>query len=382
MSIYYEPSYRRYYSDELYHWGIKGMKWGVRRYQKKDGSLTNAGKKRYDSDDNNTGKKQNIFKRRENKLIEAYKAKGYGQNAAEIAAKRRLKAELIVGGVAAVGIGILATKAAVRIGQDYFDKTIKKGDTIQNIGAYENATFKDAPFFAAINKHDKKAYGNMYAAEKRGMAQYTEGYNGIYNNQIKITKDVKRASVNNARKIFYDKMESDPEFKKEVLSTLKKTNYYDSSVSKYAMDGKRSNKLYDRFNQALATPEFQKAGIHNKYYSALKDKGYNAILDINDTRYSGYKGTAKSPTIFFGDDKWEKISSKKLSDIEIDNNLVKYAYTNVLPKRLAKKAATFGGVYAVASANRKRKVVEKYLDEHPNTKLSEKEILELSLKEE
>lgn len=31
---------------ELYHHGIKGMKWGVRRYQNKDGSLTPAGKKR------------------------------------------------------------------------------------------------------------------------------------------------------------------------------------------------------------------------------------------------------------------------------------------------------------------------------------------------
>lgn len=33
-------------TQELYHHGIKGQKWGVRRYQNEDGSLTNAGKAR------------------------------------------------------------------------------------------------------------------------------------------------------------------------------------------------------------------------------------------------------------------------------------------------------------------------------------------------
>ena len=34
-------------SGELYHYGIPGMKWGVRRYQNEDGSLTPRGKKRF-----------------------------------------------------------------------------------------------------------------------------------------------------------------------------------------------------------------------------------------------------------------------------------------------------------------------------------------------
>lgn len=34
-------------NTELTHWGIKGMRWGIRRWQNKDGSLTKAGKRRY-----------------------------------------------------------------------------------------------------------------------------------------------------------------------------------------------------------------------------------------------------------------------------------------------------------------------------------------------
>ena len=37
-------------SEEMYHHGILGQKWGIRRFQNSDGSLTAAGKKRYDKD--------------------------------------------------------------------------------------------------------------------------------------------------------------------------------------------------------------------------------------------------------------------------------------------------------------------------------------------
>lgn len=52
--------------DELMHFGIKGMHWGVRRYQNEDGTLTSAGKKHYSK-----GKQR--AKRRELKYEQMYK---------------------------------------------------------------------------------------------------------------------------------------------------------------------------------------------------------------------------------------------------------------------------------------------------------------------
>lgn len=41
------------YKDELYHHGIKGQRWGIRRYQNFDGSYTQAGLKRYYNSEKN-----------------------------------------------------------------------------------------------------------------------------------------------------------------------------------------------------------------------------------------------------------------------------------------------------------------------------------------
>ena len=51
-------------NNSLIHWGVRGMRWGVRRYQNKDGSLTAAGKKRRGIDDGTDEKNESDEEKR------------------------------------------------------------------------------------------------------------------------------------------------------------------------------------------------------------------------------------------------------------------------------------------------------------------------------
>lgn len=52
--------YKIAFSDELYHHGIKGQRWGIRRYQNEDGSLTDAGREHYYPESESKAQKANL----------------------------------------------------------------------------------------------------------------------------------------------------------------------------------------------------------------------------------------------------------------------------------------------------------------------------------
>jgi hypothetical protein len=167
--------------DYLQHHGILGQKWGVRRYQNYDGTLTTAGKKRYDVD--TEGAKEKIETAKKNlkraktdyniataygtipnaeataslvkaqdskkwaeqqlhsekikeklnsetgekskrrlKLEQSYREKGMSQEEAEIAAYQRVRTEKIL----ATAAGLTVAAATALVAYKHYDKTVDK----------------------------------------------------------------------------------------------------------------------------------------------------------------------------------------------------------------------------------------------------------------
>lgn len=126
--------------NTITHHGIKGMRWGVRRYQNKDGSLTPAGRKRYEKELAKTLSDAELKKRSERiaaelrykKLVDSKYGKDVIDHGVEIvkqSAKSVLQTQLTAQGNKYFGEGL---NKAIEKGKSYVTKysniaTGKKG---------------------------------------------------------------------------------------------------------------------------------------------------------------------------------------------------------------------------------------------------------------
>lgn len=398
--------------DELYHFGVKGMKWGVRRYQNEDGSLTSLGKKRDKMlSDRKTAKKHsttsNMVKaeysrrefedaktrlklenqkkksKRQQDLEKKYIDQGFAKDEAEIKAYNRAKTETIL----KVAGGIALASAAAYVAYKHYDKVtdrvFEKGSEIGRL-TNNGSEPTNRAFYGFVNKHDKDRYEGLYGK--------TLGVNGpVYRKAMRAAGDINVASPESARKVLKNMFDTDKQsfdvFKKNIDAmasvvppTTKQGKLW--RKAKQELDsGRIGDNTYKAFNTTLVLHTKEQQPINDKFYSAMKKAGYGAIRDVNDKENSGY--FAKNPLIVFDTDKINVEGFTKLGNDHIDSMFAK-EQGKIAAHTLANQYGPIGAAFATSigamklvKRSNETKFVENYRKRHPESTLSNNEILKM-----
>lgn len=150
------------YETELYHHGIKGQRWGIRRFQNKDGSLTRLGQKRADKQAKAAAKElEKRAARGQYSLDTKFESISGGKS---IKPKRRFGLGAAAALAGAVG-GAATLGKALHDAPKYTEKKGKKEYTIGKAKPILDSSKSVADTLASRSKNSAEAYGKKKAGQ-------------------------------------------------------------------------------------------------------------------------------------------------------------------------------------------------------------------------
>lgn len=349
---------------ELCHHGIKGQKWGVRRYQFADGSLTPSGKKRYKISQNSNSVKRaaSLMNMRVDELVNKTKTKITGNQYVDTYLKKGTKLSRI--------------QSSKEFENFAFYATYKKQDSDKYMGLFGKNLMNRAKHEAKQAEEKANASGIESDIEMAKEARNKADNMKVYQLKLSAVKKLKVPSDENAGHITANLLK-ESEFKKNVEASIQDSKekmrrptqqlLFNQAQKALKNDpGKMTSSekiaVYKALNLSLTNHNQQEVAAQNRFYSELKKKGYNALLDYNDREYSSYH--AKRPMIIFDTD-----SVKLQSVSETNPKIVNKLYIKYNAERLRKEisantigyAAKFGSKSVSECSSYVKRKMDRYL---------------------
>lgn len=234
-------------NDELMHYGVKGMKWGVRRYQNEDGSLTPAGKKKYRSIDI-----RSAMARRSNEKIDKSFNKWHEND--------RKKSN-------AIDLGKKANADRMTYEGNRSDKSLKKAYKQSNKeyrkALRSNTTYRKGDIRQQVGRDASRKYLNEAKRVKKQLDKDPSNKNlQKQYNKLMSKHDVERAKARRATEVAAKRSTKKASIKRNMTKTIKAAattaavGVGIAAVNKYAANGKLNIKPDQVVNAAKKVKKF------------------------------------------------------------------------------------------------------------------------------